>query len=82
MIDGSYHLIDRLDNALAAARLANLGAGLAIAGLLTAIRRALDYSLADLPTQGRVPSGCHVPEVFARMWRSNMRAWKLVAGIK
>lgn len=43
------------DCEIAAARLANLGACLAIAGILQAIRAALDYSLADLPTQGRLP---------------------------
>ena len=68
-----------IDKHFAAARLANLGAGLAVAGVLTAIRAALAYDLSDLPLQGRLSGGEYTVEAWSRLWNTNMRAWKIVA---
>lgn len=71
--------LDDATNEIEALCLANLGAGLAVAGALTAIRGALAYDLSDLPLQGRLAGGEYTVEAWSRLWNTNMRAWKIVA---
>lgn len=60
------------------ARMRHLGSIFAAIGRLAAIDRALAYDLDDLLQ----PDGTHeAAGAFARLWHTNMRAWRIANGV-
>ena len=62
-----------------AARWAHLAAVLGFVGRLYAICDALAYDLGDVPVNGRVGETAEQQAAWARLWHTNMAAWKLAA---
>ncbi|MGE5182464.1 MAG: hypothetical protein ACM31C_10400 [Acidobacteriota bacterium] len=61
------------------ARWAHLAAVLGFVGRLHAIRHALGYDLRDLALDDRVGATPAQHAAWARLWHTNMAAWKLAA---